>query len=97
MTRRQGEEVARQTQQGETQRTGLLVRGVVQRRWKKTLANGAEVVSYDVDGHVLTTYRPTSYFAVGQMVEVPVSVSLWQSKNGWRYNLTIMAAYDGEF
>lgn len=73
------------------------MRGAVLRRWRKTLGNGTEVVNYDVDGVVVVVYRPEHYYPIGEVVELPVSVSLWQSKTGPRYSLTMTATRDGEF
>jgi hypothetical protein len=98
MTKKLGEDSSRQQPQVEGPKTiGLLVRGTVNRRWKKTLGNGTEVVNYAVDGLVVTAYRPDGYYAVGQFVELPVAVSLWQSNTGPRYNLTIVGLREGEF
>jgi hypothetical protein len=98
MTRRQGEDSHKQPPQRPTPVTaGLLVRGAILRRWRKTLGNGTEVVNYDVGGVVVTVYRPDGYYPVGEAVELPVSVSLWQSKAGPRYSLTMTATRDGEF
>jgi hypothetical protein len=76
---------------------GLLVRGAVLRRWRKTLESGVEVVYYDVEGTTVQMYRPRDYFAIGAVIEVPVRVSLYTTKTGSRYNLVIPSPEEGEF
>ena|SRR5579864_377097 len=77
---------------------GLLVRGVVKRRWRKTLETGTEVVFYDVSGTTIQQYHPNGdYFALGEAIEIPVNVSCYQSKNGVRYSLVRPGVAEGEF
>lgn len=74
------------------------MRGVVQRRWRKIIENsGREVVHYLVSGVEVIEYGPTDYFAIGEVVEVPVTVSAYQAKNGIRYSLVLPGKPEGEF
>ncbi len=78
---------------------GLLVRGTVMKRWRKTLDTGTEVVYYEIDGVLVQRYNPQNqYFAIGEAVEIAVEVSAYVTKQGPRYSLVHHDGHvEGEF
>jgi hypothetical protein len=78
---------------------GLLVRGVVCARRKRRVGQKeSELVTYVVDpgGVEVAAWNPTTYFSIGEEVEVRVAVRVFQGKGGLRYSLEIPSA-DGQF
>lgn len=68
------------------------------KRWRKVLDSGTEVVNYDLDGVTVQQYAPDGqYFAIGEFVELPVRVNVYQSKAGIRYNPVHATKVEGGF
>lgn len=83
---------------GREGKEGIFVCGPVLRRWRKVLDGGTVVISYDVGGDVVQVYNPeTAPYAIGEYVELPVTVRVYVTKNGPRYSLVIPGRIEGEF
>lgn len=48
------------------------------------------------NGMEVTQWAPKTYFSLGEMIEVPVTVGVFQGKQGLRYTLQI-PTQDGNF
>jgi hypothetical protein len=69
------------------------------RRWKRLVGqNQVEVVSYEVEpgGVVFQVWAPPSFYSIGEEVQVPVCVRVFQGKAGASYSLQ-MPTRAGEF
>ena len=80
--------------------SGLFLKGCVDRRWRKLMENGSEIVYYEIAGQTMQVFSPNGhYFAIGELVELLVRVSTFTTKGGGvRHNLVAFSqAREGEF
>ena len=64
------------------------------------MENGSEIIYYEIASQTLQVFSPNGqYFAVGEVVELPVRVSTFTTKGGGvRHNLVAFSqTREGEF
>jgi hypothetical protein len=82
---------------------GLRLRGILSRRWKRTLRDDLELVTYTVTSrngtHSVEELMPPGgpYLPLGELVDLEVELSAFTDKNGTVHHRLRMHKRTGEF